>query len=367
MESWQREPGAASRARSAPGWRATWRPTARPPATTAAGLRALPAPDHQRGRAHRRGRPPRAHPDQPTRVVWSFACFARAPGCSAEGRPSREFTWSPGTRGRSRAAPGAPAPRLALRRRGARVPRAHRRARGPPAATGAPDLPDGAAARRLRRSCRLAGARYAQVSLVLRLPPRQCLVSPPPDRRESHRPRSIAPRRAADLRPAVDRGAPGASTVGRRRRSEASGGVRVGRELDEVLPGEATAADDAAVNILTAATRPLDLSERPPARDTEPILPWWPRRRRPPGLRRRPAPRLDRRARRGRSSTGAVGASAPGRRPGSSLLTDESRFASPLDALRQDEIRRSRLLARFGLVLGAASRSPSSSCPATRR
>ncbi|HWM84731.1 MAG TPA: serine/threonine-protein kinase [Kofleriaceae bacterium] len=35
-------------------------------------------------------------------------------------------------------------------------------------------------------------------------------------------------------------------------------------------------------------------------------------------------------------------------------LSDESRFASALDALRHDEIRRSRLLARFGLLMGAA-------------
>jgi eukaryotic-like serine/threonine-protein kinase len=36
------------------------------------------------------------------------------------------------------------------------------------------------------------------------------------------------------------------------------------------------------------------------------------------------------------------------------LGTDESRFGSALDALRHDEIRRSRLLARFGLLLGGA-------------
>lgn len=32
----------------------------------------------------------------PHGVVWSFACFARAPGCAAVGRPSREFTWFAG-------------------------------------------------------------------------------------------------------------------------------------------------------------------------------------------------------------------------------------------------------------------------------
>jgi eukaryotic-like serine/threonine-protein kinase len=35
-------------------------------------------------------------------------------------------------------------------------------------------------------------------------------------------------------------------------------------------------------------------------------------------------------------------------------LSDESHFSSALDALRHDEIRRSRLLARFGLLMGAA-------------
>jgi hypothetical protein len=48
-------------------------------------------------------------------------------------------------------------------------------------------------------------------------------------------------------------------------------------------------------------------------------------------------------------------ASVTGRGPTSvSLMTDESRFGSAVDALLQDEMRRSCFLARFGLMLGAA-------------
>jgi serine/threonine-protein kinase len=54
--------------------------------------------------------------------------------------------------------------------------------------------------------------------------------------------------------------------------------------------------------------------------------------------------------------------SRPGSGPGTSssdrsiasFRLDESRFTSALDALRHDEIRRSRLLARFGLLMGSA-------------
>jgi hypothetical protein len=32
----------------------------------------------------------------PHGFIWSFACFARAPGCIRVGRPSREFAWFAG-------------------------------------------------------------------------------------------------------------------------------------------------------------------------------------------------------------------------------------------------------------------------------
>ena len=32
----------------------------------------------------------------PHGFVWTFHCFARAPGCAPVGRPSTEFTWFPG-------------------------------------------------------------------------------------------------------------------------------------------------------------------------------------------------------------------------------------------------------------------------------
>lgn len=32
----------------------------------------------------------------PHGFVWTFHCFARAPGCAAVGAPSSEFTWFPG-------------------------------------------------------------------------------------------------------------------------------------------------------------------------------------------------------------------------------------------------------------------------------
>ncbi len=52
------------------------------------------------------------------------------------------------------------------------------------------------------------------------------------------------------------------------------------------------------------------------------------------------------------SSSSQSAASSAG--AGAISLSDESRFSSALDALRHDEIRRSRLLARFGLLLGGA-------------
>ena len=63
------------------------------------------------------------------------------------------------------------------------------------------------------------------------------------------------------------------------------------------------------------------------------------------------------RGRRATSSAHPPGStSSSGSGPGVAAisLADESRFSSALDALRHDEIRRSKLLARFGLLMGAA-------------
>jgi eukaryotic-like serine/threonine-protein kinase len=55
-----------------------------------------------------------------------------------------------------------------------------------------------------------------------------------------------------------------------------------------------------------------------------------------------------------RASTSQPSASGPHTASALSLSVDESHFSSAQDALRHDEIRRSRLLARFGLAIGAA-------------
>jgi eukaryotic-like serine/threonine-protein kinase len=65
--------------------------------------------------------------------------------------------------------------------------------------------------------------------------------------------------------------------------------------------------------------------------------------------RRAPSPTVTPRA--STTSPSASGAHSAG---ALSMSVDESRFSSAQDALRHDEIRRSRLLARFGLLIGAA-------------
>jgi len=112
----------------------------------------------------------------------------------------------------------------------------------------------------------------------------------------------------------------------------------------------------------TATTRPLDPDDLPsPRLPVGPAPPRsWPghdERAAAPTARsapaRSPTPPPDGAAGNG-SASGARTTSTGVDALASSLLVDESRFASPLDALHQDEIRRSRLLARFGLLLGAA-------------
>ena len=128
----------------------------------------------------------------------------------------------------------------------------------------------------------------------------------------------------------------------------------------ELLPGRSTLLFDDGGS--TAAIAPVDRIDMQPDPDTDPE-PSLPRHEArddphaataadgPPALRA-----VDRPRQRRATSSAAPGASSSQAASGSSpvSLTDESRFASALDALRHDEIRRSRLLARFGLLLGGA-------------
>src|SRR5688500_18465008 len=129
----------------------------------------------------------------------------------------------------------------------------------------------------------------------------------------------------------------------------------------ELLPGRSTLLFDDGGS--TAAIAPADRIDMQPDPDTdpEPSLPRHEARGQqgaaataadgPPALRA-----VDRPRQRRATSSAAPGAGSSQAASGSSpiSLSDESRFASALDALRHDEIRRSGLLARFGLLLGGA-------------
>ncbi len=129
----------------------------------------------------------------------------------------------------------------------------------------------------------------------------------------------------------------------------------------ELLPGRSTLLFDDGGS--TAAIAPADRIDMQPDPDTDPEASQPRHEARhdlpaaataadgPPALRAVHRPR-QRRA----TSSAAPGASSSQAASGSSpiSLSDESRFASALDALRHDEVRRSRLLARFGLLLGGA-------------
>jgi serine/threonine-protein kinase len=127
----------------------------------------------------------------------------------------------------------------------------------------------------------------------------------------------------------------------------------------EILPGRSTLTFDDGGS--TAASAPVERVAHQVDPDTDPE----PSRARdelssaataadgPPALRAVDRSRLPRAT---SSAAHTPGASSSQAASGSSPVSvgDESRFASALDALRHDEIRRSRLLARFGLLLGGA-------------